>query len=190
MYMVICRSIDRSICWFCTPAMTIGFGSEPAMVTRSRAAAIRLLSAASAGLTSPAPRATDCGSLQSTVVECAAIGRNAATPIKRCFKQTSSETHDQRREACGGDQINRTERTDRRCAVGEGGDSDRGAAVWKTGGVGTTKLTNVAGTNLTECVESVAPARSACCSLTQVAGSQHPTDAEIAVFVLWQHGIE
>ena len=121
-----------------------GFGSEPAMATRSRAAAIWLFSAPRAGLTSPAPRATDCGSFQSTVIACAATGRNAATTIKKCLKQTSNETHDQRGDACAGDQIRRTERTDRRSAVREGGDSERGAARWNIGGARAMQSTNSA----------------------------------------------
>src|SRR5713101_4448309 len=46
--------------------MTIGFGSEPAGATPSRAAAIWYLSRASDGFASLAARATDCGSVQFT----------------------------------------------------------------------------------------------------------------------------
>src|SRR5207245_5306824 len=87
-YIVIIESVDRSTCWFCTPPMAIGLGSDPAGITRSFAARICAERPASDGLTSIAAWTTASGLFQSNAI---AGGARAITTInKKCFIKSSN----------------------------------------------------------------------------------------------------
>jgi hypothetical protein len=95
MYIVI-GSRPRSICWFCTPAISIGFGVAPAPRSRARAASsCASISRSDADAASAAPT-TEWGLFQSIAFAFAAISSAPATQAKSLRYMNSSQARSSR----------------------------------------------------------------------------------------------